>query len=80
MYLVAKFGGHGSYGNGNINSYINFYTSQKKLNSPPLSAILRDFQNQEYQFPILKPRIWMAEKQIEEKHMQLKSAMRFTQT
>ena len=50
------------------------------MNSPPLSAILRDFQNQEYQFPILKPRRWMAEKQIEEKHMQLKSAMRFTQT
>ena len=36
MYLLAKFGGHGSYGNGDIISYISFYintTEKAKLTS-----------------------------------------------
>ena len=38
-------------------------------------------ENQEYQFAIPKPRIRLAEKQVEEEeHRQLQSVVRFTQT
>ena len=41
----AKFGGHETYGNGDIDSFINSYmgTLGKKLNSLPRSVILKDF-------------------------------------
>ena len=60
MDLLLEFDGHWFSGNGDTNSYINFY--MKKLNSPPRSAILRDFQNLEYWFAIPKPRTRLAEK------------------
>ena len=45
------------------------------MNSPPRPAILRDFQNQEYQFTIPKSRTRLAEKREEgeEEHKQLQS-------
>ena len=82
MYLPAKFGGHRSYGNGDINSYIITWTPWKKLNSLPQSAILRDFKNQEYRFTILKSRTRLAEKDDEEgeEHRKLQSVLHFKQT
>ena len=38
----------------------------KKLNSPPRSALLRDFQNQEWRITIPKSRIRLGEKQEDE--------------
>ena len=60
MDLLVEFDGHWFSGNGDTNSYINFYT--KTLNWPPRSAIRRDFQNLEYWFAIPKPRTRLAEK------------------
>ena len=63
MYLLAKCGGHESYGNGNINSYINFYMIT--LDAVEFTASichLRDFQNQEFHFTILKSRTRQGEK------------------
>ena len=54
----------------------------KKQNSPPLSSILRDFQNQEYRFTIQKSRIRPAKKWKEgqeEEHRQSQSVVCFTQ-
>ena len=56
---------------------------EKKLNSPPRSDILRDFQNLEYRFIIPKSLAWLAEnreEEGEEEHRQLKSVISFTQT
>ena len=57
MYLLAKFGGHKS-----------SVLTWKKLNSPPRSAILRHFQNQEYGLTVRKSRT-----NTEEEHRQLQS-------
>ena len=47
------------------------------LNSPPRSAILPGFENQEYRFTISKSRIRLVEKQEEEEeHTQLQSVLR----
>ena len=46
MYLLAKFDGHRSYGNGDISSYTKAYMNTlEKVNSLPRSAVLRDFQS-----------------------------------
>ena len=84
MYLVAKFGGHRSYGNGDTNSYINSYTNTpKKLNSPPRSVMLIDFQNHEYRFTIRKTCTRLVERQQQQQQQQqqrqLQSVIRFTQ-
>ena len=54
----------------------------KKLNSSPRSAILGDFQNQEYRFTIPKSRTRLAKKRgkREEDQRQLESVMRFRQS
>ena len=52
----------------------------KKLDSLPRSAILKDFQCQEYRFTIPKSRTRLAEKREEKEHMQLQGLLRFTQT
>ena len=79
MYLPAKFGSHRFYRNSDISSYINSFNTYKnnfeKLNSVPRSAILRNFQNQEYQCTIRKARTRMVE---EEEHRQWQSVTRFT--
>ena len=84
MYLFAKFGGHNSYENEDINSYVNSYmTTSEKARLTASICILWRFQNQEYQFTIPKSRTWLAEKeqQKEEKdHWQLQSVMNFRQT
>ena len=70
MYLLAKFDVHGSYGNVDINSYINFYMiNSERAKRTARSPILRDFQNQEYRFQRL------AENQEEEDYGQLQSVM-----
>ena len=49
MYLLAKLGGHSSYGNGDINSYISSYMDA--LEKAELSTSVRHierFLNQEY--------------------------------
>ena len=54
---------------------------QKKLNSPPRSVILEDFQNQEYRFTIPKFLIRLAEnqgKEGDEEHRQLENVMHLT--
>ena len=56
--MLAKFGGHRFYGNGDVISRIPW----KKLNSLPRTVILREFQNQEYRFTIPKSRTKLAEK------------------
>ena len=50
MYLLVTFGGHKSYGNGDINSHINFYINFWEKSELTASVRLRDFQNQEYRF------------------------------
>ena len=53
----------------------------KKLNSPPRSAILRDFQNQEYRFTIPKFLTRLAKKQEKEgekEYKQLQNVMPLT--
>ena len=53
----------------------------KKLNSPPRSVILGDFQNQEYRFTIPKFLTRLAaneEKEGDEEHRQLQNVMRLT--
>ena len=63
MYLLAKSGGHESYGNGDINSYINFYMNTLEAVEFNASIChLRDFQNQEFHFTILKFRTRQGEK------------------
>ena len=67
-----------------ISILISFLTwiAWKKQNSPPLSSILRDFQNQEYRFTIQKSRIRPAKKWKEgqeEEHRQSQSVACFTQ-
>ena len=64
MYLLAKFGGHRSYRNGDINSYINSYMDTLEKNDLTVSIrhILQDFQNQEFQFTISKSQIRLARK------------------
>ena len=51
MYLLVKFGDHRSYKNWNINSYINSYIDTLKKGELITSAILLDFENQEYEIP-----------------------------
>ena len=87
-YLSAKFGGHRSYENRDINSHINSYmNTYKKMNKQPRSTIWRDFQSLEYWFTILKCKARLPEKQKEEQtqlekqeeeHRKLQSVMRFT--
>ena len=55
------------------------------MNSPPRSAKLTGFQNQEYRLTIPNSQTRLAEKreeeeEEEEQHRQLQSIMRFTQT
>ena len=50
----------------------------RKSYSPPRSARLRDFQNQEYRFSIPKSKR-RRQKNQEEEHSQSQSVMRFTQ-
>ena len=67
MYLLANFGGQRSYGNGNINSYINpFMNSSEKAEISPSIRHIENFQNQEYQFTILKSWTGLPEKRKEE--------------
>ena len=87
MYLLTKFGGHRFHRNEHFKFYINSaWIPWKKLSSPPRSAILRDFLNQEYRFTIPKTRRQLAEKREEEEeqeekdHWVLQCVMRFTQT
>ena len=48
VYEITKFSIHRSYRNGDINSYVSSYMNTlEKLNSQPLSTILRDFQKPE---------------------------------
>ena len=85
-HQLAKFGGHKhqSLIEMEISILISILTwaPWKKLNSPPRSAILGDFQNQDYRFTIPKSRIRLAEKreEEEEEHRQQQSVMRFKQT
>ena len=80
MYLPAVFGGYRSYENGDINSHINSYVNTSERSElTNWSAILRDFQNQEYGFTTLKSRIWLPEKLVKE-HKQLQRVTRFGQT
>ena len=62
--------------------YMCFLKISQNLTSPPRSAILRNWQNQEYRFTIPKPRTWLAEKREEEEEesRQLQSVMRITRT
>ena len=50
------------------------------LNSPPQSAILPDFLNQEHRFTIPKSQISQAEKQEGDEYRQWQSVLHFTQT
>ena len=50
------------------------------MNSVPQSAILKDFQNQEYRFTIPKSRTWHAEEQEEWEEEKQAIAKRYTQT
>ena len=52
----------------------------EKLNSPPRSAILRNVQNQEYQFTIPKSQKRLAEKSAVGEEQAIESALSFTQT
>ena len=66
MYLLAKLGGHSSYGNGDINSYISSYMDA--LEKAELSTSVRHierFLNQEYQFTVPKSWMRLSEKQAE---------------
>ena len=70
MYLLAKFGGHKSYQNGDINSYISSYmnTSEKAKLTASVHHIAR----------YLKPRILIVlgmagRKTTQEEHRQLQS-------
>ena len=57
MYLLAKFSGHRSYGNGDINSYINSYMNiSEKAERTAQPPILRHFQNQETDLQFRSPR------------------------
>ena len=81
MYLLAKFGGRRSYMEISILMSNLTWIPWKKLNSPPRSAILLNFKNQEYQFTFPKSQIRLAEKREEreeEEHRQLESVLRFT--
>ena len=81
MYLLAKFGGHRSYGNEDIIFYINSHINTLEKAEPiAQSYILREFQNQEHWFSTPKSRTWLAEKLEEEEYRQLQSVMRFTLT
>ena len=77
---IAKFGDLRSYRDGDINSDIKSYVDT--FGKAERTAILRDFQNQEYRFPIPKSLIRQTEKQEKEdkEHWQLQSFSRFTQT
>ena len=80
MYLLAKSGGHESYGNGNINSYINFYMiTLEAVDFTASICHLRDFQNQEFYLTTLKSRTRQGEKKGGE-HKQLRIVMHITQT
>lgn len=46
MYLLAKFDGHNSNRNGDVDPCLNWISNI--LNSPPRFTILRDYENQEY--------------------------------
>ena len=48
------------------------------MNSVPQSAILKDFQNQEYRFTIPKSRTWHAEEQEEWEEEKQAIAKRYT--
>ena len=52
---------------------------QKKLTPLPRSAMMKDVQNQEYQFKIPKSGTWAEKREEEEEHRQLQSVMRFMQ-
>ena len=87
MYLLAKFGDHRSYRNGDINCYIKSYmdasymdVSKKAELTAPIHHIARTLKS-EIPFTISKSQIRLVEKQEEEEeHRQLLSIVRFTQT
>lgn len=78
---ACQFGGHRSYGNGDISSCVSCYMdTSRKAELTALITIIRDFESQEYRFVIRKSQTRLAEKQEgkEEEYMQLQSVMRFT--
>ena len=79
MYLLAKFGGHKSYGSEDINFYM---TTSEKVQLTTSICILWDFQNQEHRFTIPKSLTQFVEKQQqkEEERRKLQSVMNFTQS
>ena len=78
MFLLAKFGGHSSYENGNINYCISSYmdTSQKAELTASI-CYTENSQNKKHRFTILKSRTWLEEKQKLGQELQLQSVMLF---
>ena len=79
MYLLTKFGGHMSYGNGDINFYIISYmeTLEKAEFITSICGPAR-FLKSVISIDILRKTF--AEKQQEEEYKQLQSVLCFTQT
>ena len=80
MYLIAKSGGHGSYGNGDINSFINFYINTSER--VEVTASIRHIER----FSKSGLAIYNSEvpetvgRKKGEEHRQLQSVMYFMQT
>ena len=77
MYLLAKFGGHRSYRNGGINSYINFCKSTLKKAELTVSIrnVARFLKSGILSFNIKVPNT--VAKRLQQR--QLQSVLRFTQ-
>ena len=80
MYLLAKFGDHKSYRNGDVNSF-NFYmdTLEKAELTASIRCIGRFIKSGR---PIYNSEVpdTAGKKQKEEEHRQVQSVLRFTQT
>ena len=83
MYLLAKFGSHGSYGNGDINSYISSCrTTLEKGNSPASVHDIERFSKSEIRIYNSKIPDTVGRKREGEgeEHRQLQNIMRITRT
>ena len=80
MYLLAKFGGHKSYGSGDIDYYISYYmdTLEKVELTASISHIARFLK---LEIPICNSEVPAENREVgEEEERQLQSIMRFAQT
>ena len=82
MYLLTNFGGHRSYGNGNINSYINFYTNTLDK-AEPTASIRQTERFFKSGIPIYNPEVpdmAYGKTTTTTRTQVIQSAMRFMQT